>query len=175
MAKTSTEGSKPVIVPPGEGEARWWFSSLAVMKATADDTGGHMTIVEMADRPDEALPAWVSHRFDLTYWILEGEFRMDIDGQAVLATPETLVYVPRGCPHSTTSGPAGCRYLLVVMPGGFEELARTIARPAETPTLPPDAGPPIDGAELVRIVGQYGFEPWSPATEETPHRESSDV
>ena len=40
---------KPVAVPSGGGEARWWFGSLAVIKATAADTGGQMTIVEVTE------------------------------------------------------------------------------------------------------------------------------
>jgi len=30
----------PVVVASDGGEARWWFSSLAVIKATAATTGG---------------------------------------------------------------------------------------------------------------------------------------
>jgi hypothetical protein len=32
-----------------EGEARWWLGALAVIKATAADTGGHLTIVDVTD------------------------------------------------------------------------------------------------------------------------------
>ena len=28
---------------PGEGEAWWWFGTLATIKATAEQTGGHYT------------------------------------------------------------------------------------------------------------------------------------
>jgi hypothetical protein len=31
---------QPVAVASGEGEARWWFGALAVIKATAADTAG---------------------------------------------------------------------------------------------------------------------------------------
>ncbi len=37
---------QPVAVPGDQGEARWWFGALAVIKATSADTGGQLTIVE---------------------------------------------------------------------------------------------------------------------------------
>lgn len=60
----STQSTKqtldPVAVKGGEGEAWWWFDSLAVIKATAADTGGLMTIVEITSPPGEA-PLHVHH------------------------------------------------------------------------------------------------------------------
>ena len=38
---------EPLAVSSGEGEARWWFGALAVIKATAADTGGQISIVEV--------------------------------------------------------------------------------------------------------------------------------
>ena len=38
-------------VKGGEGEARWWLGALAVIKATAADTGGQLTVVDVTDPP----------------------------------------------------------------------------------------------------------------------------
>jgi mannose-6-phosphate isomerase-like protein (cupin superfamily) len=158
MGTTSRENRQPVVAQAGDGEARWVFDSLVVIKTSAAETGGQLSIMEMADPPGEEFPTVVSNVFDLTYWILDGAFRMDVAGEAVHATPGTLVYIPRGCPHASMSGPDGCRYLVVVTPGGLEDQVRKLSRPAATPDLPPDAGPPMGGAELKRIAGEYGFE-----------------
>ena len=40
---------KPVVVARDEGEARWWFHNLAVIKVTAADTSGPMTIIEISE------------------------------------------------------------------------------------------------------------------------------
>jgi hypothetical protein len=37
----------PYAVAPDTGEARWWFGSLATIKATAAQTGGAYTLVEV--------------------------------------------------------------------------------------------------------------------------------
>ena len=36
------KGLQPVAVGKDAGDARWWFGSLAVIKAAAADTGGQM-------------------------------------------------------------------------------------------------------------------------------------
>jgi hypothetical protein len=64
---------KPVAVAKDEGEARWWFASLAVIKATAVDTGGQMTIIEITEPPGSQAPLHVHHREDEIFWILEGD------------------------------------------------------------------------------------------------------
>jgi hypothetical protein len=53
MAKRESQrGSlEPVAVPKDGGEARWWMGCLAVIKATASETGGQMTIVEVTEHP----------------------------------------------------------------------------------------------------------------------------
>ncbi len=38
-------------VRSSEGEARWWLGALAVIKATATDTGGHLTVADVTDPP----------------------------------------------------------------------------------------------------------------------------
>ncbi len=45
----------PIAVHAGQGEALWWFGSLAEIKATAADTGGQMTIIELTPGGFEGL------------------------------------------------------------------------------------------------------------------------
>ena len=52
----------PVAVRSSEGEARWWVGALAVIKATAADTGGQVTIVEVTEPPGGEAPLHVHHR-----------------------------------------------------------------------------------------------------------------
>src|SRR5688572_21942657 len=64
---------KSIAVAKDEGEARWWFGSLAVIKATAADTGGQMTIIEITEPPEMEGPLHVHHGEDEGFWILEGD------------------------------------------------------------------------------------------------------
>ena len=143
---TRAPGLDPVAVPSGAGEARWWFDGLAVIKATAADTGGQMTILEITERPNGKGPLHVHHTEDEGFWILEGSATFEVGDQTIEARAGDYVFGPRDIPHRYSTGPDGCRMLFIFTPGGFEELLRAVSRPAAGRTLPPagDDTPPSD-------------------------------
>lgn len=133
----------PVAVSGGEGEARWWFNGLAVVKATAADSGGQLTILEITERPNVQAPLHVHHTEDEAFWILEGSATFEIGDQTIEARAGDYLFGPRDIPHRYSTGPDGCRMLFIFTPGGFEELLRATSRPAESRSLPPEG----DGSE----------------------------
>ena len=143
---TNTVPLQPTAVASGEGEARWWAGSLAVIKASAADTGGQMAIIEITEPPNAAAPLHVHHREDEAFWILEGSATFEVGDQTIEAGPGDYLLGPRDIPHRFTTGPEGCRMLFILTPGGFEELLRAVSRPAEARTLPPaeDGAPPSE-------------------------------
>ncbi|CAN5579217.1 hypothetical protein BH20ACT17_BH20ACT17_07220 [soil metagenome] len=71
MTSDSTPTLNATAVAAGDGEAIWWFGGLAEIKATAADTGGLMTIVEITEPAGMEAPLHVHHREDEAFWILE--------------------------------------------------------------------------------------------------------
>jgi quercetin dioxygenase-like cupin family protein len=136
----------PVAVPSEGGEARWWSEGLAVVKATAADTGGQMTILEITEPANSEAPLHVHHREDEGFWILDGSATFEVGDQTIEARAGDYLFGPRDIPHRYTTGPEGCRMLFILTPGGFEELLRATSRPAGSRTLPPEADhtPPSD-------------------------------
>jgi quercetin dioxygenase-like cupin family protein len=152
---------EPVAVQRGEGEARWWFGALAEIKATAADTGGQMTIVEVTEHPGAESPLHVHHRDDEGFWILEGDVTFVVGDETIEATAGDYVFGPRDIPHRFTVGDRGCRMLFIMVPGGMEELIRATSEPAPTRTLPPpsDQEPTAEEIEgLKAIVKAHGYE-----------------
>ncbi len=47
-----TQTLAPALTRRGEGEARWWFGSLAEIKLTAEQTGGLLSIIEITEPPN---------------------------------------------------------------------------------------------------------------------------
>ena len=144
---------QPVAVPAEEGEARWWGDGLAVIKATAADTDGQMTILEITEPPDKRAPLHVHHTEDEGFWILDGGATFEVGDQTIEARAGDYLLGPRHIPHRYTTGPDGCRMLFLFTPGGFEGLLRALSRQAESRTLPPageDVPPPSD-EELQRM------------------------
>jgi quercetin dioxygenase-like cupin family protein len=156
--QTHTPTLAPVAVRKDEGEARWWFGSLAEIKATAADTGGQMTIVEGTEPPGSEAPLHVHHRDDEGFWILEGDVTFEVGDKTIQASAGDYVFGPRHIPHRFTVGDAGCRMLFILVPGGIEDVIRATSEPATSRTLPPPAEeePDIDG--LKQIVAAHGYE-----------------
>ena len=156
-----TQALKPLVVHKNEGEARWWFGALAELKATAGDTGGQMTIVEVTEHPDAEAPLHVHHREDEGFWILEGEVTFDVGDMTIEASAGDYVFAPRDIPHRFTVGNDGCRMLFILVPGGIEDFLRKTSEPARSRTLPPPAEKEPDPAEIDRlkeIAAEHGGE-----------------
>jgi quercetin dioxygenase-like cupin family protein len=147
-----------VVVTSTEGDARWWFAALAVIKATAADTAGQMTIVEMTEPPGAQAPLHVHHREDEAFWILEGSATLYVGDEVIEAGPGDYAFGPRDIPHRYDIGSDGCRMLFICTPGGFEDLVREMSVPAETRTLPPATLPPPDMELVAAVAVAHGCE-----------------
>jgi len=152
---------EPVAVRTGEGEARWWFGALAEIKATAADTGGQMTIVEVTEHPGAEAPLHVHRRDDEGFWVLEGDVTFEVGETTIEASAGDYVFGPRGIPHRFTVGDHGCRMLFLLVPGGIEDVIRATSEPAPSRTLPPPpaAEPTPEEIEgLKAMVKEHGYE-----------------
>jgi quercetin dioxygenase-like cupin family protein len=156
MRSDTTPTPAAAIVPAGEGEAIWWFGALAELKATAADTGGQMTIVEVTEPPGAQAPLHVHHREDEAFWILEGDVTIEVGDTTIECHAGDYAFGPRDIPHRYAVGDAGCRMLFICTPGGFEGLVRDMGRPAATRTLPPPSEP--DFEHVARVAQAYGCE-----------------
>lgn len=156
--ETRQPALKPVAVPSGEGEARWWLGLLAVIKTTAADTGGQMTIVEVTNPPGFEGPLHVHHREDEGFWILEGDATIEVGDTTIEAHAGDYAFGPRDIPHRYTVGDAGCRMLLIMTPGGFEDLVREMSEPAGSRTLPPPSEEEPDIERIKAIAEAHGGE-----------------
>ena len=147
-----------ITVATGEGEARWWFGTLAVIKATAADTGGQFTLVEVTCPPSYRGARHVHHKEDEAFWLLEGQMDLEVGGKHMDLQAGGYAFGPRNVPHSFTTGDAGCRVLFILTPGGFENLLMEVSEPAQARTVPPPSDKKPDFARIQKIVARYGNE-----------------
>ena len=152
--------AKAYCLQPGEGDARWWLGTLATIKATAEDTGGLYTLVEVVEPEGVEAPLHVHHREDEGFWILEGEVTFRVGEETIKASPGSFVFGPRDVPHTyrVDSGPA--RILFILSPGGMEGFIYASSEPATSLTLPPSEGvyEEADMEKLVALAQEYGAE-----------------
>ena len=147
---------EPVHVRAADGEARWWFASLAVIKATAADTGGKMTIVEVTEPPHAEAPLHVHYREDEAFWILEGSVTIQVGDTTIEAHAGDYAFGPRDIPHRYSVGPNGCRMLFILTPGGFEDLVTGMSTPAGSRTLPPASSEELNWAHIAAVAQANG-------------------
>ena len=141
----------PAAVAADDGEARWWSGALAVIKASAADTGGALTILEVGSRRTRRGRCTCTSTRTRPSAILEGSATFEIGDRTIEAAAGDYLFGPRRIPHRYTVGAQGCRMLFIFTPGGFEDLLRATSRPAEARTLPPDDLAPPTSDELERM------------------------
>jgi quercetin dioxygenase-like cupin family protein len=139
-----------------QGDARWFFGMLATIRATAADTDGQYTLVEVVAPPGLEAPLHVHHSEDEGFLVLEGDVVFHVGGERIESVAGEFAFGPREVPHRFEVGPAGARMLWVLTPAGFERLVEAVSVPAEAMTVPaPEVVPPENAAE---IVARYGNE-----------------
>ena len=132
MTQQATEPLDAIAVPRGEGEARWWFGQLAVIKATGEATGGAYTLVEITVAPGYRTPLHVHHREDEGFWVLDGHATFTVGEETIEAPAGTYLFGPRDVPHWWAAGPDGARVLYLFTPAGIEGLIEDMSVPAQT-------------------------------------------
>jgi mannose-6-phosphate isomerase-like protein (cupin superfamily) len=154
----NTQLPAPAVTRSDEGEALWWFAGLAEVKATAEQTGGILSIVQITEPPNAAAPLHVHHREDESFWILDGDVTFEVGDATLHAGAGDFVFAPRDIPHRYTVGSAGCRMLFIMTPGGFENLVRDMSVPARERTLPPPSDDEPDWEHVAAVAKANGCE-----------------
>src|SRR5829696_1317204 len=161
MLHAEVAHSRTFAHDPGEGEAWWWLGVLATIKATAEQTGGRYSVVEILAPDGYGSVLHVHHREDEGFYILEGEMTFYVGERTIKAHPGSYLFGPKDVPHafSVDSGPA--RLLFVFSPASLEGLIREMGEPARSLTVPPQPEEPPDEAEMERMAAigaRYGAE-----------------
>jgi mannose-6-phosphate isomerase-like protein (cupin superfamily) len=152
----ATQPSTAPQSPTALGQPRWFFGMLAQVKASAADTAGQYTLIEITAPPGLETPLHVHYTEDEGFYVLEGSVTIMVGDETVELASGQHAFGPRDVPHKFTVGPDGAQMIWVLSPGGFEDFIEDVTVPAETPTVPPPSVvPPENAAEIVR---QHGME-----------------
>jgi quercetin dioxygenase-like cupin family protein len=98
------------------------------IKISSRDTGGAFATF-MDTTPPHAGPPLHRHAAQDEWWyILEGDYLFEVDGEEIHAGPGATVFAPRGSVHTfMNTGSTAARSLITVVPGGldlfFEDLS----------------------------------------------------
>ena len=117
------------VLGPGEGPAYGFHGSVAVIKASGEDTLGQLGVIESVYPAGLAVHEHVHAGEDEMFYLLEGEIDVFCGEGRWTVGAGSFVFVPRDQPHGFTVGGAGPARALVIT--GPSRLAGQIAARGE--------------------------------------------
>jgi len=148
---------QPYILARNEGDPLWFRDALTFVKATGESTGGAFGLIEQLVPPGSDTPYHVHHAEDESFYVLEGEITVIVNGQKVKVGPGGFAFGPRNIPHGfRVEGTTPARLLVLATPAGFENFIMEMSVPAKDLT-PPPPGPP-DIPKMMRLAAKYHIE-----------------
>ena len=148
--------TETTTAPNATGDVYWWQGSRMTIKACAADTGGALGLVEGIFYQGFGPPLHVHHQEDEGMLVLDGEIRFRQGAEESVAGPGTLIWVPRGVPHAFTVQSPSARALVIITPGGFEEMFIEGGMPVSESPEPPTQHYDPDAARALAV--KYGFD-----------------
>lgn len=139
-------------------ESWWYLGCLVTPLATAEQTGGQLSVVEAVLPGGLAVPTHLHRREDEAFHVTGGAIRLTVGDDVVEATAGTFVWMPRDVPHGFEVLGDGATALILCTPGGhLERMFAPFSEPARELALPP---PPVDPpiAEMITLDHRLGVE-----------------
>lgn len=148
----------PVVVERDAGEAWWFGGGLFTFKVTSEQSGGAYILIEDTANRGKTTPLHSHPGHDETFYVIDGELLLHIDGAEQIAGPGSIAAIPRGMPHAFLVTSESARWIAFVTPGeaSAEAFFRQAGEPAPSRTAPP-AGTPLDIEGIVEAGKRTGF------------------
>ena len=141
----------PVVVGKDEGEYVWFGGGLLTFKVTAEQSDGAFTIVEDVAARGKTTPLHLHPDEDETFYVIEGELLVHIDGTEYTAGAGAIAFIPRGLPHAFMVTSEQARFLGICTPGGgVERFIREAGEPATERVAPS----PVVDIPRVKAAGE---------------------
>jgi mannose-6-phosphate isomerase-like protein (cupin superfamily) len=90
--------------------------------ATRDQTGGSIGLFRQTIAPKSGPPTHIHQTEDEFFYVVKGEFKLRLGDRTFTAPAQSVMFVPRGTPHTFQNVGTEPGVILVgVTPGGFEK------------------------------------------------------
>jgi mannose-6-phosphate isomerase-like protein (cupin superfamily) len=141
MTDLHTTQPQPVVEPAEQAATQAVLGGSIAVRLRGEQTDGRLGLIEQVIPGGYPGPPLHLHPdFDEIFYVIDGTLAFRLGDQAHDAGPGTVVFVPRGTPHTfanTTSAPA--RSLVLCTPAGFEQYFEALIDLIErTGGLPPE-------------------------------------
>jgi quercetin dioxygenase-like cupin family protein len=161
----------PAIVSPDVQDAVWFLGALLRIRVAGAATGRRLAVVEHEAGRASGSPVHRHDHADETFFVLDGELRVEVAGQVHAAGPGAVAFLPRTLPHAVVVTSSQARYLTLHTPAGWDEFARAAGTLVAPDTVPPIDAIPPDPAALAALASRYGIEILGPPPSLACHHE----
>jgi mannose-6-phosphate isomerase-like protein (cupin superfamily) len=152
MPVSATATRDAFTIKQGEGRPIHVVGDEVIIKISSRDTGGAFAVFESLTGPLHGPPLHLHRQQDEWWYILEGEFRFEVDGREIYASEGATVFAPRGSRHTFQNvGTAPGRTVTTVVPGGLDEFFEELETAVPRGTVP-------DPEQIVPIFEKHGLE-----------------
>ena len=118
------------MLSPFQGAAYDFDGSEVVIKASGQDTGGQLAVMEMVFPAGHSVHSHVHLGEDEMFLLLAGELAAFCGHERWTVIPGCFVFVPRDVPHGfTVTSPAPARALVVTGPAQLDQHIAATGRP----------------------------------------------
>jgi len=150
---------RAVLLDPDAGRHLWTMGMLMTVKASADETGGICSAMEVTFPPNVGPPMHIHRREAELNYVLRGAMKFRCGEDELDCEVGGFVFLPKDMPHAFKSGPDGATMLAIALPGGIEGLYEKVGEVASEPVLP-TAPPNIPG--WLEHAASFGVEVTGP-------------
>jgi mannose-6-phosphate isomerase-like protein (cupin superfamily) len=140
----------PAFLTPDIQQAVRFLGALTRVRAGADATAGRLAILEHHAERGYASPLHMHRADDETFFVLEGELRVEIDGRAQAVGTGAVAFLPCKLPHALVVTSPQAHYLSFHTPAGFDRFTVAVASA--------DLDTPPDPSALAEMAASYGIE-----------------
>lgn len=142
------------LVPAGgtrSGATLNVFGNQVNVLVAGDDVNRTFCVMEAWTEPNSGPPLHRHDREDEWWYILEGRFRFEVNGQIIEAGPGDSVFAARGTVHTFQNiGDTMGRHIVTCQPAGLDEFFREISAATEPMEQP-------DLKVIIPIFDRYGL------------------
>ena len=117
--------------------SHWYGINLVTIITSASETNGAFSLVKNVMRKGFEPPLHMHTREDESNLILKGEILFTVGDKTIHAKAGDYIHLPKNVPHTFKLLSDTAETLLIITPGGFEEMFVECSRPALALELPP--------------------------------------
>ena len=143
----------PATNTPSHVEERRFLGLPTWIKADRGMTDGHFSLIEQVIPAGFESPWHVHHSEDESFYVIEGQMSVIVDGGRKLLKAGDFAFGPRGIPHGfriVGEGPA--RILLMTTGSDFADFIAETSVSGDTPPAAPDMALLVAAAERHNIA-----------------------